>query len=45
MIVIAPALQPQPRFAILKSFWRTVRYSLGSVAFGALLIAVRRHAC
>lgn len=30
----------QPRFATLASFLRTVRYSLGSIAFGGLLIAI-----
>ncbi|ORZ40239.1 plasma-membrane choline transporter-domain-containing protein [Catenaria anguillulae PL171] len=29
-----------PRFTVLKAFWRTIRYSLGSLAFGSLLIAI-----
>ena len=28
-----------PRFPVLKSFWRTCRYHLGSVALGSLLLA------
>lgn len=28
-----------PRFPVLKSFWRTIRYHLGSVALGSLFIA------
>ncbi|KAI9179895.1 hypothetical protein H9P43_005227 [Blastocladiella emersonii ATCC 22665] len=29
-----------PRTAVLRSFWRTVRYSLGSLALGSFVIAV-----
>ena len=31
---------PRSRFTILSSLWRTLRYYLGSVAFGSLLIAI-----
>jgi hypothetical protein len=38
-----PELEPftykRPRFPILSSFWRVLRYHFGSVAFGSLLIA------
>lgn len=29
-----------PAFPLLKSFWRAIRYHLGSIAFGSLIIAI-----
>ena len=36
---VCVVVQSQPRFAVLSSLYRTVRYHLGSIVFGSLLIA------
>eukprot|EP00761_Pharyngomonas_kirbyi_P011687 gb/GECH01011713.1/.p1 GENE.gb/GECH01011713.1/~~gb/GECH01011713.1/.p1 ORF type:complete len:675 (+),score=74.61 gb/GECH01011713.1/:1-2025(+) len=36
----SPSRKYVPRFAVLRSFWRVVRYHLGSLAFGSLLVAI-----
>ena len=37
-------MQAQPRLAVLASLWRTIRYHVGSVVFGSLLIATIQFA-